>query len=113
MHAILADLIVSWLCSPQEREGSGHKICIGTQIYLKVKSTNRALAMQVPPPDKKQRKETLLSAELGKYVDKKVRVKFQGGREGKVYHVMYIITVENMNIVYTLDRKWVVDLATI
>ena len=38
--------------------------------------------MQVPPPEKKQRKETLLSAELGKYVDKKVRVKFQGGREG-------------------------------
>lgn len=37
---------------------------------------------QVPPPEKKQRKETLLSAELGKYVDKKVRVKFQGGREG-------------------------------
>ena len=64
--------------------------------------------MQVPPPDKKQRKETLLSAELGKYVDKKVRVKFQGGREGKVYRVMYIIAVENMNIVYTLDRKWVV-----
>ena len=38
--------------------------------------------LQVPPPEKKQRKETLLSAELGKYVDKKVRVKFQGGREG-------------------------------
>ena len=39
--------------------------------------------VQLPPPEKKQRKETLLSAELGKYVDKKVRVKFQGGREGK------------------------------
>lgn len=39
--------------------------------------------MQVPPPEKKQRKETLLSAELGKYVEKRVRVKFQGGREGE------------------------------
>lgn len=29
----------------------------------------------------KKKKETLLSAELGKYLDKKVRVKFQGGRE--------------------------------
>ena len=36
---------------------------------------------QAPPPEKK-RKETLLSSELGKYLDKKVRVKFQGGREG-------------------------------
>ena len=39
--------------------------------------------MQVPPPEKRQRKETLLSAELGKYVDKRVRVKFHGGKEGK------------------------------
>ena len=30
----------------------------------------------------KKKKETLLSAELGKYLDKRVRVKFQGGREG-------------------------------
>ena len=36
---------------------------------------------QAPPPDKK-RKETLLSAELGKFLEKKIRVKFQGGREG-------------------------------
>ena len=43
---------------------------------------NFIIWLQVPPPEKKQRKETLLSAELGKYVDKKVRVKFQGGREG-------------------------------
>lgn len=35
-----------------------------------------------PPPEKKQKKETLLSAELGKFLDKKIRVKFQGGREG-------------------------------
>ncbi|XP_064388574.1 U6 snRNA-associated Sm-like protein LSm7 [Halichondria panicea] len=34
-----------------------------------------------PPPEKKQRKETLMSSELGKFLDKKVRVKFQGGRE--------------------------------
>lgn len=33
-----------------------------------------------PPPEKK-RKETLLSADLGKFLDKKIRVKFQGGRE--------------------------------
>jgi U6 snRNA-associated Sm-like protein LSm7 len=32
------------------------------------------------PPDKKRR-ETLLSAELSRYLDKKIRVKFQGGRE--------------------------------
>ena len=38
--------------------------------------------MQAPPPEKK-RKETLLSAELGKFLDKRVRVKFQGGREGE------------------------------
>ena len=36
------------------------------------------------PQEKRQKKETLLSAELGKYLDKKVRVKFQGGREGKM-----------------------------
>lgn len=46
--------------------------------------TDRDLApyMQAPPPEKK-RKETLLSAELGKFLDKRVRVKFQGGREGE------------------------------
>ena len=38
--------------------------------------------VQAPPPEKR-RKETLLSAELGKYLEKKVRVKFQGGREGE------------------------------
>ena len=37
--------------------------------------------LKAPPPEKK-RKETLLSAELGKYLEKKIRVKFQGGREG-------------------------------
>lgn len=41
------------------------------------------------PPEKRQKKETLLSAELGKYLDKKVRVKFQGGREGKRDSVTY------------------------
>ena len=62
--------------------------------------------MQVPPPDKKQRKETLLSAELGKYVDKKVRVKFQGGREGKVYCVVYYTSWKHE--CSTLDRKWAI-----
>ena len=42
--------------------------------------------MQAPPPEKK-RKETLLSAELGKFLDKRVRVKFQGGREGESMHL--------------------------
>ena len=37
---------------------------------------------KVPPPEKRQKKETLLSAELGKFMEKKIRVKFQGGREG-------------------------------
>ncbi len=39
----------------------------------------------VGPPPEKKRKETLLSAELGKFLEKKVRVKFQGGREGEWY----------------------------
>lgn len=37
--------------------------------------------MAAAPPPEKRRKETLLSSELGKYLEKKVRVKFQGGRE--------------------------------
>ena len=41
---------------------------------------------KAPPPEKK-RKETLLSAELGKFLEKKIRVKFQGGREG-VYIIL-------------------------
>ena len=45
------------------------------------------VTFKVPPPEKKQKKETLLSAELGKYLDKKIRVKFQGGREGIVQKV--------------------------
>lgn len=38
-------------------------------------------AQGAPPPEKKK-KETLLSSDLGKFLDKKIRVKFQGGREG-------------------------------
>lgn len=37
--------------------------------------------MAAAPPPEKKRKETLLSAELGKFLEKKIRVKFQGGRE--------------------------------
>jgi len=39
--------------------------------------------MQGAPPPEKKRKETLLSSDLGKFLDKKIRVKFQGGREGQ------------------------------
>ena len=41
-----------------------------------------SLSLQAAPPPEKKRKETLLSAELNKYLEKRVRVKFQGGREG-------------------------------
>ena len=40
------------------------------------------LFIQGAQPTDKKRRETLLSAELGKYINKNVRVKFQGGREG-------------------------------
>ena len=38
--------------------------------------------IQGAPPPEKKKKETLLSSDLGKFLDKKIRVKFQGGREG-------------------------------
>lgn len=31
----------------------------------------------------KKKKETILSQDMGKFLEKRVRVKFQGGREGK------------------------------
>lgn len=46
--------------------------------------------LQAPP--EKKRRETLLSAELSKYLDKRIRVKFQGGREGmwpRGFHYIY------------------------
>ena len=42
--------------------------------------------MQGAPPPEKKRKETLLSSDLGKFLDKKIRVKFQGGREGRTIY---------------------------
>uniref|UniRef100_A0A1X7VTE5 LSM domain-containing protein n=1 Tax=Amphimedon queenslandica TaxID=400682 RepID=A0A1X7VTE5_AMPQE len=55
-------------------------------MMVLLKSNDKLVALWIvemryqAPPDKKRR-ETLLSAELGKYLDKRIRVKFQGGRE--------------------------------
>lgn len=58
------------------------------------------LSLKVPPPEKKQKKETLLSAELGKFLDKKIRVKFQGGREGEWDFIveMFLLTPKLLTI---------------
>ena len=55
-----------------------------------------SLSAKAPPPEKK-RKETLLSAELGKFLERKIRVKFQGGREGKK-NILAIYSLRVYNI---------------
>lgn len=61
---------------------------------------------KVPPPEKRQKKETLLSAELGKFMDKKIRVKFQGGREGQdsaFYNSGYVHQGSDLKL---LTQEW-------
>ena len=55
--------------------------------------------MQGAPPPEKKRKETLLSSDLGKFLDKKIRVKFQGGREGQCNSLNYKLQDSHKHIV--------------
>lgn len=56
---------------------------------------SECISYKAPPPEKK-RKETLLSAELGKYLEKKIRVKFQGGREGRTPFIIFLIVCKKI-----------------